>query len=95
MTTPQTYTVREIADLFRVSQAVILHEIRRGELHGTKVDGRWVVTHEELKAYEQRITRPATAPFDEAEVAAMRDHYARTQERRRHEDDAPSRQKVS
>ena len=94
MTTTQTYAVHELAALFRVSQSLIRHEIRRSILHGTKVDGRWVVTHEELVAYEQRIDHPATAQFDEAELAAMREHYARTQGRRRHKADAPSRQQV-
>lgn len=48
------YTVKEVADMLRVSQMTIVRELDRGNLKGVRVAKNWRISEENLKNYLER-----------------------------------------
>lgn len=51
MTEERYYTVKEIAEMLRVSQMTIVRELDRGNLKGFRVAKAWRIREEDLKKY--------------------------------------------
>ncbi len=48
------FTVREVAQRYRVSTDIIYDLLNRKEMHGIKFGSQWRITEEALKAFENR-----------------------------------------
>lgn len=54
-------TVREVADVMRVSTMTVYRLIRSGDLHGVRVGRSWRLRGAEIDAYLNRDLDPGTA----------------------------------
>lgn len=48
------YTVKEVADHFRVSTRTIMEWLRIGKIKGSKPGRKWLFTEKQVKAVEER-----------------------------------------
>jgi Helix-turn-helix domain len=49
----QLFTVPEVAAHLRCSEWSIKQELRRGDMKGSKIKGRWLVSDRDLAEYER------------------------------------------
>jgi hypothetical protein len=56
-TLPRILTGKEIAEYLKVGQAVVIHELETGSLHGFKIGQEWRSSDEDLLAYIRRERR--------------------------------------
>lgn len=48
---PKVYTVEEVADMLRIHETVVRKLIRDGELKAFKIQRRWRIYEDDLKAF--------------------------------------------
>jgi excisionase family DNA binding protein len=76
-----SYTLQELAAAFSVGPRTFYGELKRGELHGVKVRGRWQISHAALEDYLRRHTRPETREFTPEQQRQLAKIRARLQRR--------------
>jgi excisionase family DNA binding protein len=76
-----SYTIQELAAAFSVGPRTFYGELKRGELHGVKVQGRWQISRTALEEYLRRHTSGGTREFTPQQQRQLAKIRARLQRR--------------
>ena len=47
----KVYTLKEVAEILKVTERTLLDYLKQGRLKGNKIGGKWIISHENLQNF--------------------------------------------
>lgn len=51
MTDIKVYTLKEVAEVLKVTERTLLTYLKEGKLKGTKIGGKWIISQENMQNF--------------------------------------------